>query len=143
MKVYFGQPWGGLGDNLQFTTLPKLFSEKGVDFFISQYNTYRNPEIYEFCWAKNPYVKGIVSNVANVGACAPDIKKGVTNIKFNKKYINLEKYNITCGDLILFRFDLPHKITPVDPDKYLSFDTKGRWTLLFSIAPKHLSLTSY
>ena len=32
MKVYFGQPWGGLGDNLQFTTLPKLFSEKGVDF---------------------------------------------------------------------------------------------------------------
>ena len=28
MKVYFGQPWGGLGDNLQFTTLPKLFSKK-------------------------------------------------------------------------------------------------------------------
>ncbi len=72
-----------------------------------------------------------------------DFKKGVTNIKFNKKYINLEKHNITCGDLILFRFDLPHKITPVDPDKYLSFDKKGRWTLLFSIAPKHLSLTSY
>ena len=41
MKVYFGQPWGGLGDNLQFTTLPRLFSEKGVDFFVSQHNTYR------------------------------------------------------------------------------------------------------
>ena len=67
MKVYFGQPWGGLGDNLQFTTLPRLFSEKGVDFFVSQHNTYRNPEIYEFCWANNPYVKGIVSNVANIG----------------------------------------------------------------------------
>ena len=40
MKVYFGQPWGGLGDNLQFTTLPRLFSEKGVDFFVSQHNTY-------------------------------------------------------------------------------------------------------
>ena len=79
MKVYFGQPWGGLGDNLQFTTLPKLFSEKGVDFYISKHNTYRNPEIYEFCWAKNPYVKGIVNNVANVGACSPDIKKGVTD----------------------------------------------------------------
>ena len=79
MKVYFGQPWGGLGDNLQFTTLPRLFSEKGVDFFVSQHNTYRNPEIYQFCWANNPYVKGIVSNVANVGACAPDLQKGRTD----------------------------------------------------------------
>tara|TARA_B100000513_G_scaffold191247_1_gene116398 strand:- start:370 stop:1101 length:732 start_codon:yes stop_codon:yes gene_type:complete len=79
MKVYFGQPWGGLGDNLQFTTLPRLFSEKGVDFFVSQHNTYRNPEIYEFCWANNPYVKGIVSNVANVGSCAPDLQKGRTD----------------------------------------------------------------
>ena len=79
MKVYFGQPWGGLGDNLQFTTLPKLFSEKGVDFFISKHNTYRNPEIYEFCWGKNPYVKGIVNNIANIGSCAPDLQKGRTD----------------------------------------------------------------
>ena len=63
-KVFFAQPWGGLGDNLQFTTLPKLFSEKGIDFFLSQSNTYRNSEIYDFCWAKNPYVKGVSNNFA-------------------------------------------------------------------------------
>jgi hypothetical protein len=72
-----------------------------------------------------------------------DFNKGATNIKFKNKYINLEKYNINSGDLTLFRFDLTHKITPVDPDKYLSFDNKGRWTLLLSIAPKKLSLSSY
>ena len=72
-----------------------------------------------------------------------DFNKGATNIKFKSKYINLEKYNINRGDLTLFRFDLPHKITPVDPDEYLSFDNKGRWTLLLSIAPKNLSLSSY
>jgi hypothetical protein len=33
MNVFFGQPWGGLGDNLQFTTLPKLYAEKGYNFY--------------------------------------------------------------------------------------------------------------
>tara|TARA_B100000212_G_C27298629_1_gene500525 strand:+ start:297 stop:1031 length:735 start_codon:yes stop_codon:yes gene_type:complete len=78
-KVFFAQPWGGLGDNLQYTTLPKLFSEKGIDFFLSQSNTYRNSEIYDFCWAKNPYVKGTSNHVANIGACAPDNPKGVAD----------------------------------------------------------------
>ncbi|MDB4081463.1 hypothetical protein N9500_00895 [Candidatus Pelagibacter sp.] len=72
-----------------------------------------------------------------------DFNKGATNIKVKNKYIDLEKYNINRGDLTLFRFDLTHKITPVDSDKYLSFDNKGRWTLLLSIAPKNLSLSSY
>lgn len=83
---------------------------------------------------------GIIITLSEKGR---DFNRGVTNVKFKNKYINLEKYNISCGDLILFRFDLPHKISPVDPDKYLSFDNKGRWTLILSIAPKHLSLTSY
>ena len=47
-NVYFAQPWGGLGDNLQFTTLPRLFHERGIDFYLSVQNTYRNPEIYDF-----------------------------------------------------------------------------------------------
>lgn len=67
----------------------------------------------------------------------------MTNIKYKNKYINLEKYNLTCGDLILFRFDLWHKITPVDPGDHLTFDDKGRWTLILNVAPKHLSLSSY
>ena len=83
---------------------------------------------------------GIIITLSEKGS---DFNKGATSIKFKDKFINLEKYNINKGDLTLFRFDLTHKITPVDPDKYLSFDNKGRWTLLLSIAPKHLSLSSY
>jgi len=79
MNVFFGQPWGGLGDNLQFTTLPKLYAEKGYNFYISADNTYRNPEIYEFCWRDNPYVKGVATNHANIGSCAPDLKNGTTD----------------------------------------------------------------
>ena len=78
-NVYFAQPWGGLGDNLQFTTLPRLFHEKGVNFHVSIHNTYRNPEIYDFCWKDNPYVKGIARNNPNVGSVAPDLPHGVTD----------------------------------------------------------------
>jgi hypothetical protein len=78
-KVFFAQPWGGLGDNLQFTTLPRLYAERGDEFYISSQNTYRNPEIYKFCWENNPYVKGIVSNSPNIGSCAPDIVNGITD----------------------------------------------------------------
>lgn len=79
MSVIFGQPWGGLGDNLQFTTLPRLFSDIGEEFYISIHNQYRNSEIYDFCWRHNPYVLGTVDHFPTVGACAPDIGKGITN----------------------------------------------------------------
>lgn len=62
-----------------------------------------------------------------------DFKKGVTNFLVKKKNINLEKYNLTRGDLILFRFDLPHHISPCDPDMDLTFDVKGRWTMVLPV----------
>jgi len=71
MKAILAQPWGGLGDNLQFTTLPKLYHDRGIDFYISTHNVYRNNEIYDFVWKDNPYVRGIIDEPPNVGACAP------------------------------------------------------------------------
>ena len=65
-----------------------------------------------------------------------DFKKGVTNFRLNQKLISLEKFDLTSGDLILFRFDLPHSISPCDPKEILKFDQKGRWTLVFPIYHK-------
>jgi hypothetical protein len=79
MTVIFGQPWGGLGDNLQFTTLPRLYSEIGEEFYLSIHNRYRNSEIYEFCWRDNPYVRGMLNEYPTIGASSPDITKGTTN----------------------------------------------------------------
>lgn len=70
--VVFGQPWGGLGDNLQFTTLPKLYAEKGIDFYLSTHNAYRNLEIYDMVWKNNPFVKGISDEYPNIGSCVAD-----------------------------------------------------------------------
>ena len=77
--VYLAQPWGGLGDNLQFSTLPRLYSELGIDFYLSNENAYRNSEIYDFCWANNPYVKGVANHPATIGACAPGAPEGMVD----------------------------------------------------------------
>ena len=70
-KIVISQPWGGLGDNLQYSTLPKLYSELGCDVYISRTNAYRNPEIYDLVWKLNPYVKGETDEPPNAGACRP------------------------------------------------------------------------
>jgi len=60
MKIIIQQPWGGLGDNLQFSTIPevayKQFGEKCV--YISNKNAYRNEEIKKLVWDLNPYIAG-------------------------------------------------------------------------------------
>ena len=43
---------------------------------------------------------------------------------------------VNQGDLILFRFDLKHFISPIDPKEDLSFNIKGRWTLVMPIFKK-------
>ncbi len=66
-KVVLYQPWGGLGDNLQFSTLPELYAKNGVDFYISHQNAYRNDEIKNLVWDLNPYVKGISMDTPDIG----------------------------------------------------------------------------
>jgi hypothetical protein len=60
--ILISQPWGGLGDNLQFSTLPELYTKKGYTVYISVNNKVRNPEIFDLVWFKNPFVKGILND---------------------------------------------------------------------------------
>ena len=69
MKIIIHQPWGGLGDNLQYSTLPELFSKKGHDVYISIENKVRNQEIFDLVWRKNPYIKGVSNDAPNAGEC--------------------------------------------------------------------------
>ena len=51
---------GGLGDNLQFSTLPEEFhKQQGRDTYIWSQASFRNQEIYDLVWGHNPYVKGV------------------------------------------------------------------------------------
>ena len=51
---------GGLGDNLQFSTLPEEFyKQQGRETYIWSQASFRNQEIYDLVWGCNPYIKGI------------------------------------------------------------------------------------
>ena len=57
--VYLAAYHGGLGDSLQFSTLPEEFyKQQGRTTYIWDKGPFRNPEIYDLVWGKNPYVKG-------------------------------------------------------------------------------------
>jgi len=66
-KVILAQPWGGLGDNLQYSNLPKLFNDIGKKFYVSHANHVRNKNIYKFCWQSNPYSNGKIFKKPNIG----------------------------------------------------------------------------
>lgn len=69
---------GGLGDNMQFSTLPEEFYiQQGKETYIWDKAQFRNPEIYDFVWGSNPFVKGIKTGIWNAGD-TPEI--GFSNI---------------------------------------------------------------
>lgn len=68
--------------------------------------------------------------IVNLSAKGKDYKKGSNHFKIKNKEINLKKYKIGIGDLILFRYDINHSISEIDPEKNLTFDSGGRWTLI-------------
>lgn len=73
MKTLKLDVWGGLGDNLQVSTIPRRFFEtygyKGV--YISNSAKWRNEEIKKLVWDKNPYIAGYTeepgTNIVNAG----------------------------------------------------------------------------
>ena len=69
--VYLKAWHGGLGDALQFSTLPEEFyKQQGRTTYIVEDAPFRNPEIYDLVWDKNPYVHGKKAGVWNAGDLA-------------------------------------------------------------------------
>ena len=59
---------GGLGDNLQFSTLPEEFhKQQGRDTYIWSQASFRNQEIYDLVWGCNPYIKGVKDGTWTAG----------------------------------------------------------------------------
>ncbi len=65
-KIIIEQPWGGLGDNLQFSSLPEVGKQLGIEVWISNRNKYRNNEIKELVWDINPYIAGFTKEPGNI-----------------------------------------------------------------------------
>tara|TARA_B100000686_G_C16435814_1_gene784451 strand:- start:3 stop:713 length:711 start_codon:yes stop_codon:yes gene_type:complete len=59
-----------------------------------------------------------------------DYMSGGTRVYIDNNVIDTSEY-ANQGDLIIFKYDLPHDITPCDPHEELDFDRiDGRWTAI-------------
>jgi len=67
MKKIIMSRFPGLGDAMQFSMLPRRFTELGDEVYISSRSPYRNPEIPRLVWETNPYVKGYTDEEPNAG----------------------------------------------------------------------------
>ena len=66
--VILGAWHGGLGDNIQFSTLPEEFyKQQGRETYLKDGSSFRNEGIYELIWKHNPYIKGIKEGEWNAG----------------------------------------------------------------------------
>jgi len=65
-KLVLRIQYGGLGDNLLWSPIPRLAKEKhGYDsVFISNYSEFRNPETKKLVWEYNPYIDGFIDEDA-------------------------------------------------------------------------------
>ena len=71
-RIVLNPGWGGLGDALQYSTLPEQFwKQKGQNTYLYEGYKTRNSEIYDLVWARNPYVLGQSSGRPNAGDTAP------------------------------------------------------------------------
>jgi hypothetical protein len=60
-KYVFQVEYGGLGDHLFYSPLPRLLKEYGMAdrVYLSSQSTFRGPETYKVVWQANPYLDGI------------------------------------------------------------------------------------
>ena len=98
MVDVFLKAWhGGLGDALQFSTLPEEFSkQQGRKTYIMEDAPFRNSGIYDLVWGENPFVFGKKKGVWNAGdlPSIPYRKEGFLDINGTGNMIsNWEKFH--------------------------------------------------
>lgn len=71
-RIIIEQGYAGLGDHLQYSTLPEMYAKQGYKVYVSTKNNYRNDEIFDLVWKHNPYVDGVSDLPSNAGTIKND-----------------------------------------------------------------------
>ena len=81
-RLVIGTPFGGLGDNLFLSSIPRLYKSVNpfAKVFLSARSAFRNWEIYPLVWQSNPYLDGVVDD---------EIEPSLSIERNNSKAINI------------------------------------------------------
>ena len=82
-KVIFRVEYGGLGDHLFYSALPRLLKENKLadQVYIASNSNFRNPQIFDLVWKNNPHLDGISDEV-------PTLTKQISNSSQNKMVLS-------------------------------------------------------
>jgi len=75
---------------------------------------------------------GLILAMSQIGM---DFCSGGTEFRTPFGLVDVAEYH-DIGDICLFRYDLPHRVAPVDPDQQRTWQGTGRWTLLIQGDPR-------
>lgn len=93
-KVIFKVEYGGLGDHLFYSALPRLLKEQGLadEVYISDQSNFRNPAIFDLIWKANPHLDGVSSEALTPLVEIADTKEHkIVNIIFERFGLYSEK----------------------------------------------------
>ena len=86
-KVIFKVEYGGLGDHLFYSALPRLLKQSQLadEVYISDQSNFRNPAIFDLIWKDNSYLDGISSEEpTKLSEIHNSKEKKIVNIIFEK-----------------------------------------------------------
>ena len=117
-KVIFRVEYGGLGDHLFYSALPRLLKERKIadEVYIASNSNFRNPQIFDLVWKNNPHLDGISDE-------APTSTLQISN-STQTKIVNriFEQYGIESDIEIPVEVYQPVEVKPHLVDKYIDLN---------------------
>jgi hypothetical protein len=90
-----------------------------------------------FSWHAHKLEPTKIGMILALSELEVDFRSGGTEFRTPFGLIDAMPYH-DIGDVCLFRYDLTHRVSAVDPDRERRWDGSGRWTLLIPVDPRPL-----
>ena len=129
---------GGLGDNLQFSTLPEeFFKQQNKKIYISPSLKARNKEIIELIWKSNPYISGVKNSKPNAGHIGHQFPK-------SNKFNIIQNWEVLHGLKIRNKYPkIYYKPNKIKLRKTFLVDTSGVSVFYNDLLKKKISKKLY
>jgi hypothetical protein len=85
-----------------------------------------------FGWHEHPLEPQRIGLIASMAEYGVDYRLGTTEFRTPHGVVDVTAVH-DIGDVCLFRYDLPHRVSPVDPHLARRWDGPGRWSLVIPI----------
>jgi hypothetical protein len=81
-----------------------------------------------------PQKVGLITGLSRLGV---DVQRGATMFETPFGIVDVSEDH-DLGDIVLFRYDVPHEVPPVDPQTRIDWDSvRGKWSVVLELRETH------